>query len=757
MKKIFTKAYLLGSLMLMGQISFAQINIPDNSIIDMQSANCMTPTSYGPTSMVCEGNYLYVGYWSGTQTPDGKTRVETFDISSGTPVSVGVKDLSTKQSSVKDITLHNGKMYVTSRYAEKLYIVDYSDPKNLSVIGETDAIFNIPHEVEIEGNYAYVANIDGKSLDIIDISTPSKPTLTNKYNIGGFTHSLAVKGNYAYVVDQTKGIRILDISNVQQPVEKDTLLLPSAYEVELVGNYLYASGWVSAENAASIQVYDVTDPQKPVKGMTLSLAEIGVGNVRHLEYRDGYLLASCDPKSTSGSLTIIDLQNPSSPKIVGYTTNSSNRNSGATIASNGNIYTSSELQQKICSVVAPKPLPCITEQDVSIKQNTVACSESTDVEITNSQNDVMYYLRDDADDSVIGDGKKGDGSTLSFTTGKLSKDMTYNVYATKGTKNEYALNIVKQTTTKHGLRMSDNEPFMGWENLTVEAYIKPENIGTVQGIVTRRTYIGLEWELKIQADGKLLATTQSGGQYNTVKSSVAIKAGEWTHVAFSYATNGEMKIYLNGIDVTTEKTGAGTGKMWGSNLIFLSVGTSNMDNTDFIGSFDEVRVWNAVRTPSEIMDNKCKVDPTSAGLKVYYPISKGSGLSALDATGNGYNGAFIGLTENSWEATNTPCNGPDQLCMSEMKNTVSVKVDCITSTIEVAGIQLSIYPNPASTEINVSSNEILGTVVITNAQGVVVKTVSSSKRTEVISLDDLSNGVYYLKLSSGATAIIVIQ
>jgi hypothetical protein len=54
---------------------------------------------------------------------------------------------------------------------------------------------------------------------------------------------------------------------------------------------------------------------------------------------------------------------------------------------------------------------------------------------------------------------------------------------------------------------------------------------------------------------------------------------------------------------------------------------------------DEIRIWNATRTQSEIDGNKNAVISTStSGLKGYYKMDETSGTSAADATGNGYTG-----------------------------------------------------------------------------------------------------------------------
>ncbi len=69
--------------------------------------------------------------------------------------------------------------YVTAYIADSLTIVDISTPSSPTIVGTTgsdlrlDGVFG----VQVIGNYAYVAATHADSLTIVDISTPSSPTI----------------------------------------------------------------------------------------------------------------------------------------------------------------------------------------------------------------------------------------------------------------------------------------------------------------------------------------------------------------------------------------------------------------------------------------------------------------------------------------------------------------------------------------------------------------------------------------------------
>lgn len=67
-------------------------------------------------------------------------------------------------------------------------------------------------------------------------------------------------------------------------------------------------------------------------------------------------------------------------------------------------------------------------------QNPAVCSGSaTNIQVANSQSGVMYQLRNDADDSVVGVPVAGTGGTIDLPTGNLSSTTTFNVLADNGT------------------------------------------------------------------------------------------------------------------------------------------------------------------------------------------------------------------------------------------------------------------------------------------------------------------------------------
>ena len=126
-----------------------------------------------------------------------------------------------------------------------------------------------------------------------------------------------------------------------------------------------------------------------------------------------------------------------------------------------------------------------------------------------------------------------------------------------------------------------------------------------------------------------------------------LTAGTWYHIAVTLSAT-EAKIYINGVEVSSNTFSAGT---LATNNLPLHIGSSRVaagDPYPFDGMMDEVRFWNTTRTASEIStykDNELAGDET--GLVLNYRFNQGGAgvdnssiTTVTDNSVNGYNGTF---------------------------------------------------------------------------------------------------------------------
>jgi hypothetical protein len=86
-----------------------------------------------------------------------------------------------------------------------LEIFDISDPGRPGFVGHALLTSNVPRQVVVSGNYAYVA--DGQHLMAFDVSNPAAPRNIGIDNCNCGSFGVAVFGDYAYAANLTDGMR----------------------------------------------------------------------------------------------------------------------------------------------------------------------------------------------------------------------------------------------------------------------------------------------------------------------------------------------------------------------------------------------------------------------------------------------------------------------------------------------------------------------------------------------------------------------
>lgn len=143
----------------------------------------------------------------------------------------------------------------------------------------------------------------------------------------------------------------------------------------------------------------------------------------------------------------------------------------------------------------------------------------------------------------------------------------------------------------------------------------------------------------------------AAGSNPIVKAAFTPNPGQWYHTAFTFdnATKTQ-SLYLNGILVGSNTAVAGPDYDTGN----LCVG-GDIDNESTIlsfgGSLDEARIWNVVRTPSQIQSTmNSTLTGSESGLVAYYKLDESGQGTAITvansaaATGSALNGSTIGTS-----------------------------------------------------------------------------------------------------------------
>ncbi|MGH1364108.1 MAG: endo-beta-N-acetylglucosaminidase [Calditrichia bacterium] len=241
----------------------------------------------------------------------------------------------------------------------------------------------------------------------------------------------------------------------------------------------------------------------------------------------------------------------------------------------------------------------------------------------------VYYWRIDEVNTV----GTATGTVWSFTTDNMVVDTTGNAlffdndYLDLG--NDASLQITGQ-------------------GITLEAWIKASSWqpNVWQGSIMNKEQQGpgndSGYMLRAGNNGQLNFNLGSGS-WNELNSAVGLMQTEvWYHVAGSY-NGSEMKIFINGAEVGSTNAGFNL-----RNSTFdLQVGSSEVSaDRNFLGTIDEVRVWNVGRTQEQIQRTMSgQLDPVyyttaDSGLVGYWQFNEGSGQITSDLSVYGNDGTL---------------------------------------------------------------------------------------------------------------------
>ena len=137
------------------------------------------------------------------------------------------------------------------------------DSYNFRTSPPNDAASN-PDSVHVIGNYAYVADLNGHNLLVVDISNPASMSLAGSLDPAGgsLKRGVYVVGTTAYMTDSAgANLRVIDVSNPAAPVQ-----LGSANPAGSLRRRVFASGSYAfvTTDASGFQIYNVSNPAAPV-------------------------------------------------------------------------------------------------------------------------------------------------------------------------------------------------------------------------------------------------------------------------------------------------------------------------------------------------------------------------------------------------------------------------------------------------------------------------------------------------------------
>jgi hypothetical protein len=203
--------------------------------------------------------------------------------------------------------------YVASG-AAGLVVVDASDPE-VPFIAATLALPGNANDLKVSGGYAYVA-AGSAGLVIVDVRNPTAPVVAGRIDTPGTATDLALRGGRAYVADGYSGLFIADVTIPAAPLRLGAIDTPgNARGVDTDGRLA-----VVADDFAGVQVIDVSNPTAPVLlGSTHTRPAFGYSHASSVALRGSFAYVTDSAGFNLGGLRTIDLSDPTTPSVVGST------------------------------------------------------------------------------------------------------------------------------------------------------------------------------------------------------------------------------------------------------------------------------------------------------------------------------------------------------------------------------------------------------------------------------------------------------
>jgi len=160
---------------------------------------------------------------------------------------------------------------------------------------------------------------------------------------------------------------------------------------------------------------------------------------------------------------------------------------------------------------------------------------------------------------------------------------------------------------------------------TIECWLKPGVSSNNLAFISMRTDAGTNtrWSFHIN-EGANTIGLWNGTAYKSI--SVNINPNTWYHVALVITTSNA-QVYVNGVLAGTIPSGMNSSRT-GRPLVIGSPNDPPYPGEWFLGSIDEVRVWNVARSSTDIAANMNSYitsgDPQWANLVAYYRFDQGN-------------------------------------------------------------------------------------------------------------------------------------
>ncbi|WP_299158228.1 MBG domain-containing protein [uncultured Tenacibaculum sp.] len=286
------------------------------------------------------------------------------------------------------------------------------------------------------------------------------------------------------------------------------------------------------------------------------------------------------------------------------------------------------------------------------------------VSVASSQLGISYYLQDNTTNEVLQGPLTGTGVDLSFTSETITADRTYKVVGTDAMANHGERGTLRLDNVDDYVSVpAINSHLSNVQQATIETWVKiPASDATDvnASIITAESYAGfgiasvvVPFYINISG-GTIFAghyddDVDDGGAYNTPGYTYPVDT--WFHVAATM-NGASINFYVNGNLIGSTGAYSGFEIFQLTSNIRLGRNYESTSNSTklFGGDLAQTRIWNGIRTESDITSNmNTQFTTLQANLVLNYNYDQTSGASVTDTSGNSITGT---LQNGAGDATN---------------------------------------------------------------------------------------------------------
>lgn len=214
----------------------------------------------------------------------------------------------------EDVEVIDQTAYITDANLPGLRVVSLVDPANPVQLGQeytTDTVY----ELLVLNNVAYT-RVGPDHVECFNVAIPSNPSATGNFGAYNDVSDFDVEGT-EMCLGNGSDLVLLDITNINSPVERDRIALGGSLSIDMEGDFIYACATVSGTEH-HLKVINATVPTSIVVIASLPLGSYYIdsmllsGGTLFTSGRDNALASP-----TGGTVKSFDVSNKTAPVKIG--------------------------------------------------------------------------------------------------------------------------------------------------------------------------------------------------------------------------------------------------------------------------------------------------------------------------------------------------------------------------------------------------------------------------------------------------------